>query len=577
MPHRVNKKGDIGTAKSQSDSYDAHNIYLTEEGWVYRHYKTADKSMWWDEIIVAGQVKPPMVIHGKGNGPMVETNPAKLGVASPTQFEDGGGNSDFRYSDHQNGDSIRAKKVVKLEDKVYADGDSYRVQDAIKNTPAGWSGPSDPSDPSVPGEKPPFVGDDHQACNEYNVTVSPLPAPGRDTDPRSVVAGEPDGTCGPTITQTAVTVTSTGGNALGSVLTAAGGDGEGAEGAALTATYAWTGAKEGTGDEITADVAGSYTVTATVTEGDATKTTTASWNIEASVAGVFPTARFAQMSDANAPGKGQTFTVTIDLDTSASNAIDTYTYSVEAKATEAEYYINAAEPTFTRPTVTPTATGLVYTGDSPDVYGSITAVYEIVATYGEFTKVIAAPVLKTQAFDNCSITPIVTDFDGGSGASSSNVAKIEVAYNCGLDNPAFSEISAPGADTQAIIDDGDGGLTITYTNGSLDGGVVSSYTGPVQYVFSGTYYSGDLTNLVTFNDPSTLGNKVTLDIDNLTSFEAPQAVNGYYPLYTSEANSNSAGDGSSHTHTFDGTTYYMPNGVTFYHGNYGNTGGGSGY
>jgi hypothetical protein len=26
---------------------------------------------------------------------------------------------------------------------------------------------------------------------------------------------------------------------------------------------------------------------------------------------------------------------------------------------------------------------------------------------------------------------------------------------------------------------------------------------------------------------------------------------------------------TTHTHTFDGVTWYMPEGVTFYHGNYG--------
>ena len=54
----------------------------------------------------------------------------------------------------------------------------------------------------------------------------------------------------------------------------------------------------------------------------------------------------------------------------------------------------------------------------------------------------------------------------------------------------------------------------------------------------------------------------------------PTAIDGYYPLYTSEADANAAGDGSSHTHEFSGITYYMPNGVTFYHGDYGS---GSGY
>ncbi len=50
--------------------------------------------------------------------------------------------------------------------------------------------------------------------------------------------------------------------------------------------------------------------------------------------------------------------------------------------------------------------------------------------------------------------------------------------------------------------------------------------------------------------------------------ETPVAISGYYPLYTSEAEANSAGNGTSHTHLFNDITYYMPNGVTFYHGNY---------
>ena len=50
---------------------------------------------------------------------------------------------------------------------------------------------------------------------------------------------------------------------------------------------------------------------------------------------------------------------------------------------------------------------------------------------------------------------------------------------------------------------------------------------------------------------------------------APTVIDGYYPLYTTEAASNAAGNGSSHTHTFDGVTYYMPNGgTTIYHGTY---------
>jgi len=50
---------------------------------------------------------------------------------------------------------------------------------------------------------------------------------------------------------------------------------------------------------------------------------------------------------------------------------------------------------------------------------------------------------------------------------------------------------------------------------------------------------------------------------------APISLNGYYPLYKDEASSNAASPkGSSHTHEIDGKTYYMPNGVTYYHGTY---------
>ena len=48
------------------------------------------------------------------------------------------------------------------------------------------------------------------------------------------------------------------------------------------------------------------------------------------------------------------------------------------------------------------------------------------------------------------------------------------------------------------------------------------------------------------------------------------AVEGYYPLYSTESASNAvSSDGTSHTHTLSGTTYYMPNaGIVVYHGTY---------
>ena len=91
MPQRKNIKGDLGTTKVASDSYDIDNIYLSDEGWVYRHYKKADKSVWWDEIIVAGEVPA-------SDSPEA-TNPPKLGTEESPTFETGGDDiKDFEYS-----------------------------------------------------------------------------------------------------------------------------------------------------------------------------------------------------------------------------------------------------------------------------------------------------------------------------------------------------------------------------------------------------------------------------------------------------------------------------------------------
>ena len=88
MPARVNTTGDIGTAKDASDSYDKDNIFLTDEGWVYRHFKKADKSEFWDEIIVAGEVDTAEV----SNDPVGNINDA-----APT-FEIGDLEKDLSYS-----------------------------------------------------------------------------------------------------------------------------------------------------------------------------------------------------------------------------------------------------------------------------------------------------------------------------------------------------------------------------------------------------------------------------------------------------------------------------------------------
>ena len=92
MPARVNTSGDIGTALDASDAYNKDNIFLTDEGWVYRHYKKSDFSEFWDEIIVAGEVDPAATIGGVPNAPVDAINDA-----APT-FESGDGSKDVEYS-----------------------------------------------------------------------------------------------------------------------------------------------------------------------------------------------------------------------------------------------------------------------------------------------------------------------------------------------------------------------------------------------------------------------------------------------------------------------------------------------
>lgn len=50
--------------------------------------------------------------------------------------------------------------------------------------------------------------------------------------------------------------------------------------------------------------------------------------------------------------------------------------------------------------------------------------------------------------------------------------------------------------------------------------------------------------------------------------EQPKSIQGFYPLYEIQEEALLAGDGSMHTHEFGGKTYYMPNGVKFYHGDH---------
>ena len=130
--------------------------------------------------------------------------------------------------------------------------------------------------------------------------------------------------------------------------------------------------------------------------------------------------------------------------------------------------------------------------------------------------------------------------------------------------------------------------TLTYCIGSnttLDAGSFVSYlwsNGETTQTISAT--AGSYTVTVTdSNGCSNTSAQVTvseLPLDSATvTYSASAycqvptgalAVDGYYPLYTTESAAQAeSSDGTAHSHTLSGTTYYMPNdGVTIYHGTY---------
>ena len=71
MPQASNTSSDTGWLKAISDVADKDNVYLSDRGWVYRHYKNNGRTEFWDEVIVAGEVP-------SGD------SPAAFGAANPT-------------------------------------------------------------------------------------------------------------------------------------------------------------------------------------------------------------------------------------------------------------------------------------------------------------------------------------------------------------------------------------------------------------------------------------------------------------------------------------------------------------
>ena len=98
--------------------------------------------------------------------------------------------------------------------------------------------------------------------------------------------------------------------------------------------------------------------------------------------------------------------------------------------------------------------------------------------------------------------------------------------------------------------------------------VAKSYAAGDIIIYNGHVFRALEDNVATAdNDPGDLDG--TWEFLGLEEDAAPLAIDGYFPLYETEEASNAAGNGSSHSHTINGVTYYMPDsGVTIYHGNY---------
>ncbi|WNL51077.1 hypothetical protein SCREM2_gp158 [Synechococcus phage S-CREM2] len=79
MPARANRTSDLAALTASNPVFDMDNVYLSDQGWVLRHYKNEAKTRYWDEIIVAGEVPS-------------SDSPAAFGAASPT-FETTGGDT----------------------------------------------------------------------------------------------------------------------------------------------------------------------------------------------------------------------------------------------------------------------------------------------------------------------------------------------------------------------------------------------------------------------------------------------------------------------------------------------------
>lgn len=91
----------------------------------------------------------------------------------------------------------------------------------------------------------------------------------------------------------------------------------------------------------------------------------------------------------------------------------------------------------------------------------------------------------------------------------------------------------------------------------------------LQAVFQAPDGDGIQINGTSFGTYADFKSELELALNTSLLVCTPEAVQGYYPLYTSIDCATLAGNGSYHEHTLNDIVYYMPEGVDFWHGDYG--------
>lgn len=148
-PHRSNRKGDLGNYRPKSSAADIDNIFFTEEGWVYRHFKgdpRDPKTRFWDEIIVAGQVD----LDDTENGDPLETL-----SATPRHYLGLGATDESNSVDGYDADGIGyATEDIPFEEVFLPTGKTRVIGSTDKFFDVEYPLASDPGDGGDGGSTP---------------------------------------------------------------------------------------------------------------------------------------------------------------------------------------------------------------------------------------------------------------------------------------------------------------------------------------------------------------------------------------------------------------------------------------